>query len=145
MIGILTLVLISEQYMQTLEQFLQDGSSLVVYSAEAEIFRSDASDLTPLIEYVQTIGDRYAVVVIFDKYVGRAAALLMSLVKPSQVYVGVISEGGAAVLTEAGIAFEAAKQVTYLMDVASESMCRWEKLSLGKTAEEFRQVLKSEL
>jgi len=128
--------------MYTLKQFLDSDLSLVIYEGAREVFSSGASDLEPLVQYLDqdsTVGGNLTV---FDRFVGRAAALLISTLKPRRVYTGVISENGAQVLEAMGIPFEAAETAKYLMGVASEDMCRWEKLSLGKTPDELLDELR---
>ena len=129
--------------MHTLASFLETGLSLVVYRDGQVVFESSDSDLRPLVTYIRTYGSDDGEVVIFDKYVGRAAALLMELIRPHHVYAGVISQSGAQALKESGIGFDAGREVKYLMDVASEGMCRWEKMAIGKIAEEFLAELRN--
>ena len=123
--------------MFTKDQFLGSTASLVVYHGEEAAFESDASDLRGLVTYLGQTELGRNDVTIFDRYIGRAAALLMTLIKPIKVNTGTISEGGAAVLEEHTIPFEADEKVTYLMGVASEGMCRWEKMAVGKSSEEL--------
>jgi hypothetical protein len=128
--------------MHTLEQFADSGISLVILREGQEIFRSQASGLAPLVEYLAMGQEQRDNLTIFDKYVGRAAALLMTLLNPVKVYAGVISEGGAETLEQFLVPYEAGKTVRYLMEVASESMCRWEKVSIGKAPDEFLEEVR---
>lgn len=130
--------------MFTRDQFLSSTASLVVFHGDEIAFESDASDLRPLVTYLGQIEPSGDDVTIFDRYVGRAAALLMTLVEPIKVYTGVISDGGAAVLEQFSIPFEASERVAYLMGVASADMCRWEKAAIGRSAEELLLELRSE-
>ena len=66
----------------------------------------------------------------------------MAIIKPSKVYTPVISDGGREILDTFGIPFKADRQVKYLMGIASDEMCRWEKMTIGKTPEEFWMMLK---
>jgi hypothetical protein len=125
----------------SLEAFLKSGKSLVIYVQDQVVFESNDSDLKPLLEYIKDFGPDYGRPVIFDKYVGRAAALLMTLVWPSKVLTGVLSENGKAALEEAGLEVEYSELVKYLMAVASHDMCRWEKMSLGLDAQQFCDLI----
>ncbi len=127
--------------MYTLRQFLDSDLSLAIYEGEKELFNSRASDLEPLVQFLEGKTPAGDSLVIFDRYVGRAAALLISRIKPQKVLTGVISENGSQVLDDASIPFEAGERAKYLMGVASEDMCRWEKLSLGKSSEELLSEL----
>lgn len=123
--------------MYSFDRFIKSPWSLVVLAEGRIIFRSRASSLKPLVRFLKLELNNNSQLVIFDKYIGRAAALLMTLIKPVRVSTTVISEGGRQVLTEYDIPFEARREVKYLMGVASEKMCRWEKMAIGKTPEEF--------
>ncbi|MCK4632789.1 MAG: DUF1893 domain-containing protein [candidate division Zixibacteria bacterium] len=123
--------------MFTKDQFLSSTASLIVFHGDEVAFESDDSDLRPLVAYLGQTELGRNDVTMFDRYVGRAAALLMSRIKPIKVNTGTISEGGAVVLDEHAIPFEAKEKVTYLMGVASQDMCRWEKMAVGKSSEEL--------
>ncbi len=130
--------------MYTLEQFVESGLSFLVCQDGKEVFRSSESDLRPVVEFLTTSKVRRASLTVYDKYVGRAAALLITLLNPDKVYAGIISQAGADALEQHVIPYEAGEQVQYLMDVASRDMCRWEKMSAGKTPVEFfRQLEKT--
>lgn len=128
--------------MYTLRQFLDSDLSLVIYDGDLELFSSRASNLEPLVAFMEKDVPAGNALVVFDRYVGRAAALLISGLKPQKVYTGVISDGGVLVFEEAGIVFEARERAKFLMGVASEDMCRWEKLAQGKSADELLVELK---
>jgi len=128
--------------MYTLSQFVKSGWSLVIYKQKRVFFRSQASDLKPLINYIKNKGLPKEELVIFDKYVGRAAALLIILIKPMKLYTPVISQGGFVVLKNKKISFEYMKKVKYLMNIASNAMCQWEKLAQNKSARTFLNLVK---
>lgn len=127
--------------MYTYDRFIKSKWSLAVIADRRIVFRSQASAIRPLIRYLREKPDTLEPVTIYDKYVGRAAALLMVLVKPAKVYTPVISEGGAQTLEAHKIPFKADRQVKYLMGLASDEMCRWEKMTIGKTPDEFWAML----
>lgn len=114
----------------------------MIYHDADEVFRSNASDLRPLVEYILSNNQKDQTVTIFDKYIGRAAASLMLLAGASRVYGLVVSDNGAKLLAEQAIPFEAGERVQWLMGAASDNMCHWEKLSIGKTPDELLTELK---
>jgi len=130
-------------YMHTLTKFAKSKWSLVIYKNNKPIFKSQARALKPLIGYLKSSGFKKKQIIVFDQNIGRAAALLLSLVKPIKVYTPLISEGGLKVFEKHEIDFEAKKQIKYLMGAASRDMCQWEKLSQGKTASEFWYLVKN--
>ncbi|MFH1688525.1 MAG: DUF1893 domain-containing protein [bacterium] len=129
--------------MYSFARFQKSPWSLVVLSGGRMVFKSRAKAIEPLLRYLNTNPPPLADAVIYDKYVGRAAALLMTLVGPIVVKTPIISDGGAAALLEHEIAFEAGRQVKWPMGVASENMCYWEKLAMGKSPREFLAIARS--
>lgn len=127
--------------MYSFERFAKSKWSLVVISGDRIIFRSKATAIKPLIRFLKTDLVSREQLIIYDKYIGRAAALLMALVKPIKVYTPVVSEGGRETLEQYGISYHADRQVKYLMGIASDDMCKWEKMTVGKSPEEFRAML----
>ncbi len=127
--------------MYSYERFINSKWTLVITDSNRIVFRSQARAIKPLIRYLRHHHEPGGELVIYDKYVGRAAALLMVLIKPVKVYTPVISAGGEETLKDSGIPYKAEKRVKYLMGVASDEMCRWEKMTIGKTPEEFFRML----
>lgn len=123
--------------MYSFEQFKRSRWSLVILSEGRILFKSRARAIKPLVRFCSQVAARPTDLTIYDKYIGRAAALLMVSLKPTQIMTPIISEGGTACLAEHGLSFTAEQQVKYLMGVASEDMCRWEKQALGKSPEQF--------
>ncbi|MEE8576577.1 MAG: DUF1893 domain-containing protein [candidate division Zixibacteria bacterium] len=125
----------------TLRDFLNSKFSLVAVRDGSVVFQSEEHDLVPLLAL---IGDETMVgnLTIFDRFVGRAAGLLFTLIRPTEIKTGMISQAGFDLLNQSGIRFEAVETVDYLMGAASEGMCRWEKLSIGLNAEEFLKKLR---
>ena len=122
-------------------KFIKSQWSLVIIAGGRILFRSKASAIKPLIKYLKSDKADAEEVTIYDKYVGRAAALLMVRIKPVLVRTPVISEGGAEVFEKFGVPYRAQRRVKYLMGVASDEMCRWEKMTIGKTPDEFWELL----
>jgi len=123
--------------MYTFQEFKESSHTAVIIRDGQIVFESDATGIEPLVQFLRKNPDPPPGCIVYDRYIGRAAALLMTLIRPYRVATPVISSGGEAVLSEAGIQFEAEKTVERLMGLASDDMCKWEKASLGKTAEEF--------
>ena len=127
--------------MYSFEQFKKSRWTLIIISDGDIIFRSQAKAIKPLIRFLKNKPSNLSNVIIYDKYIGRAAAMLMTFLKPMKVYTPVISQFGREVFEKHNIDFEADKEVKYLMGIASEDMCKWEKLTAGKTPEELIQML----
>ena len=128
--------------MYSFQRFKQSSWSLVIIADNKIIFRSKARALKPLIRYLKSDYTRFSEPVIYDKYIGRAAALLFTFIKPKIVMTPVLSEGGKDTLDRFNIPYNADKEVKYLMGIASHDMCRWEKMTVGLTPQDFRDKLK---
>lgn len=126
----------------TLTEFLASPHSLCIYHGDHLAFSSAASDLRGLVEYLDGATGRVDGITIFDRYVGRAAAMLFVLAHASLVYAGVVSAGGSQFLAENNIPLIADRTVPMLTDIASADMCRWEKLSFGRSPEELLSALR---
>jgi len=128
--------------MYNFEKFVESKWSLVIIGKGKIIFKSQASGIKPLVTFMKNdMGNNNQDLVIYDRYIGRAAALLMVLINPSKVYTPIISEGGSDVLKKYKITYFAQQQVKYLMGYASDKMCRWEKIAMNKTPQELWEVL----
>lgn len=125
--------------MYSLVQFTKSSYSLVVYRSHRRIFSSRARALKPLVSFLRRFGAHPQPVIVFDRCIGRAAALILSLVRPRQVLTPVISKAGVNSLRKYSIPFTATKRVPHLMNLASEGTCRWEMLTSGQTP---RRLLK---
>jgi len=133
------------------EDFKTGLASLVISRDGTIIFDSEAGGLEPLLQFFKENAiDSFEAVeksgftglTVYDKYIGRASALLLTVLKPVFVYTPVISQFGREELEKAGIFYRADKEVKFLMGVASDALCNWEKLTIGMEAEDFIAELK---
>ncbi len=131
--------------MISLEEFTNMEESLIIYQNKEIIFSSYDSDIIPLIKFLDQKKELSGEVIIFDKYIGRTAGLLMTKTSPSFIYTPIISESAVNLFIEYEIDFEATEIVKYLMGKASNEMCQWEKLAMGKNQDEFYQLVKEKL
>ncbi len=129
--------------------FLFSQDTFRVYQAGILIFASKKERLAPLLEYISensqltTHNSKLDDVVVFDRVVGNAAALLLTKIFCKEVYSDLGSEMAVKTLDAAGIEYHFNRTVDCIKDDAGENMCPMEQLSLNKTPEEFLQVLKS--
>jgi len=80
-------------------------------------------------------------VVIFDRIVGNAAALLLQKAFCLEIYSPLGSEFAVQTLSEQGIKYHFSRTVPYILNQAGDDICPMEKLSLDKSSEEFFQHL----
>lgn len=128
-------------YSKLFDEFLAHHNTLRVYKDKTLVFASDDERLFPLFEYINNYADTYQQVVVFDKIIGRAAALLCAKADCKEVYSPIGSELAIEALNRYGIKYHLVEIVPYIKRINEEEMCPMEKLSLDKDAEEFYQEL----
>ena len=123
-------------------EFLAGDDTLHVYRDGALIFKSKKDRLLPLLEYLGNYGDSNRVV-IMDRVMGNAAALLSIKVGCEEVYSPLGSDYGINTLKSYGIKYHVMETVPFITRADGVNMCLMEGMSLGKSPEEFYQVMKS--
>lgn len=128
-------------YEQLFKDFLTGSDTLRVYEEGNLLFSSAKERLLPLLEYIEKhpVNDRY--MVIFDKVIGNAAALLSIKVGAKEVYSPLGSRLGVDTLEKFMIKYHLSEIVPYIQKPDSEDMCPMERLSIGKEPEEFYEAL----
>jgi hypothetical protein len=125
--------------------FLASDDTLRIYQEETLIFSSEKDRLLPLMEYLADFGSGRQPVIIFDKIMGNAAALLAIKAKCREVYSPLGSELAIKTLEKYNIAYHLTETVPYIMRPDGKGMCPMEKLSIGKEPEEFYQEMKARI
>lgn len=83
--------------------------------------------------------------VIFDKIMGNAAALLSINANCQEVYSLLGSQLAIKTLDKYGIKYHLIEIVPYIQKPGGEAICSMEKLSIDKEPEEFYEVMRSSL
>jgi hypothetical protein len=122
-------------------RFVNSTDTFRVYHEGKLIFKSKQEQLRPLLDYIDRFVPQVKDVVIFDRIVGNAAALLLKKVFCLEIYSPLGSEFAARTLDEQGIKYHFSRTVPYILNQAGDGICPMEKLSLGKNPEEFFQRL----
>jgi len=121
-------------------EFLASRDTLRVYKGDRLIFASGKEKLLPLLEYIDKSAPYEKNVIVFDRVVGNAAALLLKKIFCSEVYSPLGSQHAARTLDKFGISYRFTETVPYIQNQSQQDMCPMEKLSLNKSAEEFYQA-----
>jgi len=124
--------------------FLASDDTLRIYGGKTLIFSSNKDRLLPLMEYLSNNHPRESVI-IFDKIMGNAAALLSVKANCREVYSPLGSELGIKTLEKHHIKYHLDKVVPFIMRPDGKGMCPMEKLSIGKEPEEFYQEMKARI
>lgn len=125
--------------------FLASDDTLRIYEGETLVFSSKKDRLLPLMEYIAAHQAGGQPVIIYDKIMGNAAALLAVKVNCREVYSPLGSELAIKTLEKHGIAHHLSETVPRIMRPDGKKMCPMEELSIGKEPEEFYQELKARI
>ena len=129
-------------YARLFNRFLIGSDTLQVYKGSKLLFASNKDRLLPLLEYI----DRFALyhqVVIFDKIMGNAAALLAVKASCRQVYSPLGSQLAIKTLDKYHIKYHLTETVPYIQKPNGEDMCPMEKLSTNREPEEFYELIRN--
>ena len=126
-------------------KFTKGSRSLQVYKGYRLIFESNKDRLTPLLEYIEGFASHHKDIVVFDRIMGNAAALLLVKANCQKVYSPLASKLAINTLTEYGIKYHFTKTINCIQKPDGQEMCPMEKLSLNKEPEEFYQTIKKAL
>ena len=130
---------------QLFKKFLKTEDALWIYLAGNPLFRSTEKGIAPLLTYLQEFPPHPEGVIVFDRVVGNAAALLLKKAFGKEVYSLIGSELAAETLKRLGIACSFLTVVPYISNRAGDDMCPFEKASIGKSPEEFYEFAKEKL
>ncbi len=123
--------------------FRSSKDRLRVYHGAELIFSSKDDGLAPLVDYVIKFVPGAGEVLVFDRVVGNAAALLLKLALCTEVWSSLGSERAAQTLGNFGIGYHFVSEVPYILNRQSSDICPFEKLSMGKTPDEFYDTIKA--
>ena len=107
------------------------------------VFTSNKDKLLPLVEYIERYAPYHQKVTIFDKVMGRAAALLCAKAGCEEVYSPLGSQLAVEALDQYGIRHHLTEIVPYIQKPDQKDMCPMERLSIGKQPEEFYGLVRS--
>jgi hypothetical protein len=98
------------------------------------IFKSKADRLKPLILCIKKHQKEMRGAIVFDKIIGRAAAMLLVYAKVKEVWTPIISQDARKYLKKNKIKAEFKKEVKNIMNQKGDDLCPMEKLSrkMGK-------------
>jgi hypothetical protein len=127
------------------KEFLASQDTFRVYKDNQLVFASQKDRLMPPVEYLGKFASHADDVVVFDRIIGNAAALLLILTSCREVFSPLGSEMAIRTLNPAGIKYHFDKTVDFIRDKSGMDMCPMEKLSLNKNPEEFYRALKERM
>jgi hypothetical protein len=121
-------------------EFLASDDSLWVYKDRRRLFASTKSGISPLLEYMETLAPHHRQITIFDKVVGNAAALLSIKAAVEELNSPLGSELAVKTLRDYGVKYHFSEIAPYIQNRRQDDMCPMEKLSIGRSPEEFFEL-----
>ena len=122
-------------------EFLTGDDTLRVYEDDRLVYTSNKDGLLPLLGYIDRFA-HYHQVVIFDKVIGNAAALLAIKANCREVYSPLGSQIAARTLDKHNITNHISELVPFIRKPDGTDMCPMEKLSIDTVPEEFYETIK---
>jgi hypothetical protein len=132
-------------YSDLFKEFFSSQDTLRVYRDETLVFSSQQDRLLPLMEYSANHSLAEQPVVVFDKIMGNAAALLAARLNCREVYSPLGSELAVKTLEKYGIKYHLDEIVPFICRPDGKRMCPMEELSLGKSPDEFYREMESRI
>ena len=128
------------------KDFLQElsisGNTLRVYDQRCMlIYFSNMDRLKPLIEYINLYSHKYTNIIIADRIMGNAAALLSIKAGCKEIYSPIGSQIAEESLKRYGISYHITSIVPYISQPEKTIMCPMEKLSVGRSPNEFFELI----
>jgi len=106
------------------------------------VFHSKKEGIKGLLEFIAKKKKVDKDLIIFDKKVGNAAALLCVYLKVKEVYGVIGSQSAGKTLKKNKIKFYFSKTIPNILNKDETDICPMEKMSLSKTPKEFLNSLK---
>ena len=129
------------KYKPLFEEFRSSGKTLQVYQDEKLLFSSDKEKLIPLLEYIEQMARNHQLVVIFDKIMGNAAALLSVKAECQAVYSPLGSQLATDTLDKYGVKYYITEIIPCIKKPNGKGMCPMEELSINKGPDEFYEII----
>jgi hypothetical protein len=127
------------------KSFVSGDDTLRIYRGRTLVFDSKKDGLLPLMEYLAGHDNSRGKVVIYDKVMGNAAALLAVTAGAGEVYSPLGSEIAVKTLERYGIKYRLDRTVSCIMRDDGQGMCPMEQLSTGKAPVEFYRIMKDKI
>ncbi len=130
-------------YTRLFTEFLANGDTFQVYKDGKLLFSSSKDRVIPLLEYIDRFAPHHQQVVILDRIMGNAAALLSVKTNCQEVYSPLGSQLAVKTLDRYGIKHHISEIVPYIQKPDGEDMCPIERLSIDKEPDDFYEAIKN--
>jgi hypothetical protein len=125
-----------------LKDLSSSGHKLRIYDRDyVLIYHSNMDRLEPLLEYLYLYTGKYTNIIVADRIMGNAAALLSIKAGCKEIYSPLGSQIAEKSLKSYGISYLFTSVVPYIAQPGTTKMCPMERLSLGKGPDEFFELV----
>ena len=110
----------------------KEGYTCVIYNNDICVYSSYEKGVKPLMDFINTYPySDCEDLVLADKVIGKAAALLCVMIGIKNLYADVISKEAIKILEKHGIGYFFEKEVLYIKNRTGDGKCPMEGLSVG--------------
>jgi len=127
------------------EKFVKSKFCLEIYSREKLIFRSKKEGIQGILKFIKKQKKFPKNLIIFDKKIGNAVALLLVYIKAKEVWGVVGSKLAKKTFKKFDIKFYFLKTIPNILNKNGIDICPLEKLSFLKTPREFYELVKNSI
>jgi hypothetical protein len=124
-----------------LDYFSSRGWAFALVKEGKILYHSKSQGLRPLIFCIKNYKAQMRGATVYDKIIGRAAALLLCYGGVKKVLTLVISRGALIVLQRGGAEVKYGKITRQIFNQQGTDLCPMEKLSRGKSVQKFCKIL----
>lgn len=125
------------------EELREKGLSLMIYRDGELVFSSFGRGITPLLDAVEALGlEHLHGAIVVDKFIGRAAALIIVHVKASEAHAALISAGAKEVFRKHGLRHLFADETDVIAGSDGVGLCPFERLvmDISDPAEAYAMI-----
>ena len=124
-------------------KFQTSANTLWVLADDKVTFRGSGKGIKPLVRLIKKRIDFLKDKIIFDKIIGRAAALLLVYAGIAEVHTEVISRQAIKIFKKYKIFHQYRKSVARILNRDKSGGCPFEKMANGKTPAKFYNMIKN--
>lgn len=125
-----------------LQELSSSGHKLRIYNQNYTlIYHSNMDRLKPLLEYLNLYANKYTNIIVADRIMGNAAALLSIKAGCKEIYSPLGSQIAEESMKKYGIPYLFTSVVPYIAQPGTTTMCPMEMLSIGKSPDEFFELV----
>jgi len=124
-----------------LDYFAARPWSFVLIKNDKIIYKSKLRGLKPLILCIKKNKTEMQGAIVYDKIIGKAAAILLACAKVKEVWTSAISFSAKQYLARKGVKIAYIKLIKYIKDRRSDGICPMEEISQKMPERKFIEMI----